>query len=496
MLNHHNFLESLKATTLSQRRYKRYVISFSGGLDSMVLVHLMQSLKQLLLADGINISAIYVNHNLSPFASDWGAFCQSICLQYKIPFQSLSVNAKPKPRQSPEEAARDARYCALKEQLNAADCLLTAHHKSDQAETVLLQLLRGTGPKGLAAMPFSRDFFHFTIIRPLLSFSRRQIKDYALKYKLQWVEDESNDEQNYKRNFLRHNIFPQLQQQWPGLESTLFRASQLQSEALDILEEVAEHDLTRCELDLEVERKNNRWFLEPMLDRQKLQTLSAQRIKNCMQYWLRKNNVAVLKSTLLKQVVDEFIIKQPGAKTQISWKYEALQFHLRHYQNRLFLSREPDTKTSSIKSNTSFLWDYKKDRKIDLGNIQLQVQFSEQQSIKKQTDKVQSNREGNRLALNKLPDTVRVKFRQGGERFRKNQYSQHFSLKKWFQEQSVPPWIRSRVPLIYVGEELIQAGYSIVNQEYKFQQDGAALSFNITTMPLFLGTNQSSTPKS
>jgi tRNA(Ile)-lysidine synthase len=442
----------------------------------MVLLHLMQSLQAALLSDGIKISAIYINHNLSPSASDWGDFCQSVCLQYKIPFENLSVNAKAKQRQSPEEAARDARYLALKNHLTSSDCLLTAHHQSDQVETVMLQLLRGSGPKGLAAMAFSRDFFHLNLSRPLLQFSRQQIKDYALQHQLQWVEDESNQDLNFKRNFLRHTILPQLQQQWPGMETTLFRVSQLQSETSDILEEVAREDLAKCEVDLENEKKTNSWFCEPMLDRQKLLTLSSARIKNCLQFWLRKNKVAVLTSSLLNQFLDGFIFKMPGAKTQISWKYKNQQFHLRYYQNRLFLSQQLFCKTKIINSDTPLLWNFKNNSQINLGNSQLQAKFSQSQS----SSSTQSSKGNSWLDLDKLPETVQINFRQGGELFKKNQHSQHFSLKKWFQEQSIPPWLRSKIPLIYVNKELIQVGYCLVNKEYNTDKEECSVSFLFT----------------
>jgi tRNA(Ile)-lysidine synthase len=462
VLNQESFFEQLRACQLGHQCIKNYVVSCSGGLDSMVLLHLMSSLKPLLLSNQVNISAIYVNHNLSQFSEQWGLFCQSICQTYNIPLQIISVNAKPKPRQSPEEASRDARYSAIKEIIVPSDCLLTAHHQNDQAETLLLHLLRGSGPKGLAAMPACRDFYHATLARPLLNFSRNKIKNYALKHQLQWVEDESNTDQNFKRNFIRHSIFPKLQQQWTGFETTLFRASQLQQEAVEILAEVAEQDLSICELDVESEQKSNHWFCEPMLDRSKLQTLSPARIKNCIQFWLKKNKVAALNSNLLSQVIEEFINRQPTAKIKINWKSKQQQFQLHYFQNRIFLCTVISTHTKSC-----VLWDYKKHKQISFGENQLQVVFSLAQLDQAQLD------------CDCLKGNVLVSFRQGGECYQKNQHSQHYSLKKWFQEQSVPPWIRSQIPLFYKGEQLIQIGNTIVNSDYLAVKGKPALSFSI-----------------
>jgi len=476
-LNLESFFEQLKSSHLRHNSIKNYVISCSGGLDSMVLLHLMYSLKQSLLTSKINISAIYVNHNLSQFSEDWGIFCQSICQGYKIPLDILSVNAKPKQRQSPEEAARDARYSAIKEVLDSSDCLLTAHHQSDQAETLLLQLLRGSGPKGLAAMPMAKEFYHSILARPLLNFPRSKIKEYALKHQLQWVDDESNQDEKFKRNFLRHSIFPKLQQQWSSFESTLFRASQLQQEAVEILDEVAEQDLAICELDSDLEEKLNPWFYEPMLDRAKLQNLSPARIKNCVQFWLRKNKAAALNSNLLTQLLDEIIHKQPSVKLEISWKSKQQQFQLRFFQNRIFLSTILSSDTKS-----SFLWDYKKHQIVNLGDSQLQLVALQTQLKKTQLKQAQ-------LDLDKISDKVLVNFRQGGENYKKNQNSQHYSLKKWFQEQLVPPWIRSQIPLFYVNEELIQIGNRIVNKDFIATSGKNAISFTLTRKAAMLLDN-------
>jgi len=471
-LNREIFLEQLALShcsshSLTNRNYKEseftnYVVSCSGGLDSMVLLHLMQSIKYTLLSKGISISAIYVNHNLSPFSNDWGDFCQSVCQIYQIPLQILSVNASPKHRQSPEEAARDARYLALNDVIDSSDCLLTAHHQSDQVETVLLQLLRGSGPKGLAAMPKCREFYSSILVRPLLSFPRFKLKEYAHKQQLKWIDDESNHDENFKRNFLRHSIIPKLQQQWTNLETTLFRASQLQNETISILDEVAEQDLAICELRSELACEINPWFREPMLDRHKLKKLSAARIKNCIQFWLRKHKAAALTSILLKQVLDEFIIKQPTSKVKICWKYKQQLFQLRYYQGKLFLCQTIFSPANSL------VWNYNKERQIHLGDAQIELESSQVDLTTQQ------------LNLDKLADTILVKFREGGESYKKNQQSQHFSLKNWFQEQSIPPWIRSHIPLFYVDDQLIQIGNDIVNSYYLSEKNKRAVKISVS----------------
>ncbi|MFK5984686.1 MAG: tRNA lysidine(34) synthetase TilS [Pseudomonadota bacterium] len=485
MLNQENFLNSLLSSSCFQQvaeadissaiaanvfpqnifpdKFNRYVVSCSGGLDSMVLLHLMASMQQILFDQGIKLAAIYVNHNLSPHAQEWAEFCQVECLKYQIPLSVLSVNAKPAPRQSPEAAARDARYGAIKKILKRGDALLTGHHQNDQVETLLLQLLRGSGPKGLAAMPVCRDFADFHLLRPLLNFSREGIKNYAIQYQLKWVEDESNQQQKFKRNFLRHSILPKLQQQWPGFASSLSRVSLLQSEAVEILEEVASEDLKNCTIELNVQQKDMLSFnpailKQALLDTARLQKLSSGRIKNGIQFWLRSNQVAVLNAKLLQQFLDIFINKATTANSLLNWKFEQQHYQIRYYQNRLYLLNIKSNPTEPEQTRADVLWNFKKHSKITFGKFTMEI------------------KEPDQLAKELLSDTLKLCFRKGGERFKKNHSSRHFLLKKWFQEQSIPPWLRSQIPLFYNNEQLIQVGNIVVNRDYKAKSNEAAIA--------------------
>jgi tRNA(Ile)-lysidine synthase len=431
LLDSKNFYPFLRACTLKKKEDVKshhqatYVVSLSGGLDSVVLLHLMNSLRLALLIPANSLCAIYVNHNLSASSQEWGDFCQSICDKYQIPLQILSVNAQAKKRQSPEDAARNARYNALKKVLKANDYLLTAHHQTDQAETILLQLFRGSGPQGLSAMPITKDFGHSHLARPLLNFTQQQIKTYAIKHQLQWVEDESNQQQSFKRNFLRLSIFPKLEQQWPSLSKTLFRAGQIQAETTAILKDVAQGDLALCELPIKAEQQNNQWFFQPMLSLTQLKTLSTARIKNCLQFWLRKNNTAVLRSSLLEEFIKTFIEKQPTSKIQITWNAKHLstdetvaeknqQFCVRYFQDKVFLCQYQDY------------------------NIEV---------------------------VSQLAENIQLRYRCGGESFKKTENASHYRLKKWFQENAIPPWLRDKVPLFYFKDELFQIGDRLVNQD-------------------------------
>lgn len=202
---------------------KQYWLAYSGGLDSHVLLHLFVTLRQ---HYPVRFQAVYIHHGLSPHADDWEQHCRKICADLNVLFTSYKVHAQPQPGQSPEELARIKRYQQFSKLLAAEDYLLTAHHQDDQAETVLLQLFRGSGPQGLAAMPKIKKWKQGFHARPLLNFPRSELKKYAEDNHLKWIEDESNFNRKLTRNFLRHEVIPLLKTRWPSVNKTLARAAE------------------------------------------------------------------------------------------------------------------------------------------------------------------------------------------------------------------------------------------------------------------------------
>ena len=186
----------------------RYVVAFSGGVDSHVLLHCAKQLR-------LPVRAVHIHHGLQKVADDWVLHCQSVCQQLDIPLHVVFVDAQKKSGESPEESARKARYQALHEDMKAGECLLTAQHLNDQAETLLLQLFRSASSAGLSSMPVYRQFGVYTHARPLLSFSREDIEHYAAENNLRWIEDPSNKDVSIERNFLRNDILPELKKHWP-----------------------------------------------------------------------------------------------------------------------------------------------------------------------------------------------------------------------------------------------------------------------------------------
>ncbi len=232
---------------LLHERYpvKSMVVGLSGGVDSVVLLHALATLRQYADAELKPLQAVYVNHGISDNALHWQAFCEGYCKQIGVPFYAQSVTVEARPRESLEAVARTARYKVLLEQARqVSGAVLTAHHQDDQLETVLLQLKRGAGPKGLSGMAAISEMNGVVIARPLLEAGRQQIVDYAQTHELSWVEDESNVDEQYDRNFLRQSILPRLTRRWPAMAQTVSRSAALCGEQQALLDEACDERLS------------------------------------------------------------------------------------------------------------------------------------------------------------------------------------------------------------------------------------------------------------
>jgi tRNA(Ile)-lysidine synthase len=216
-----------------------YWVAVSGGLDSRVLLETMAALRAVLDAP---LSAAHVDHGLHPDSGTWAAFCAEACAGLGVPLHTLRMNAHAPPGASPEAYARTLRYQALRGVVGAGDVLLTGHHRDDQAETLLLQLLRSAGPHGLAAMPRCTPWEGAWLCRPLLDFPRQALREFARARGLRWIEDPSNDSPRFERNFLRYRVIPILEQRWPAIARTLAQAADRQADAAAVLDTMAAED--------------------------------------------------------------------------------------------------------------------------------------------------------------------------------------------------------------------------------------------------------------
>ena len=409
------------------QQVKRFVVAYSGGLDSHVLLECMSQLQPTL--EQREIIAVYVNHGLSQHSGQWSQHCAVQCDSLGVTFVDIAIDAIPEAGESPEAAARNARYRAFAEFLQAGDCLLTAHHQDDQAETLLLQLLRGAGPRGLAAMPQFTSFTPGWHARPLLGYSREALYRYSQQVGLSWINDESNSDTRYDRNFLRHEIFPLLKSRFPGVTATLSRSANLCAEAAELLETTAADDLSRVQLS------------DTSLSISELQILGEVRGRNLIHQWCRDRALPTPTAAQLQCVWDEVIGAAEDSEPVVSWPGG----EVRRYRDALFLQ----TPLLPHDTGQRFSWDGRQPLEIpDLGLLMAERE------------------KGKGVALSAVADKqLEIRFRQGGEQLRPEGRNGHHALKKLFQEAAVPPWLRERTPLLYADDQLLAVAGFWVAQE-------------------------------
>ncbi|TDJ77658.1 tRNA lysidine(34) synthetase TilS [Pseudomonas putida] len=256
-----------------------WYIAFSGGLDSTVLLHLLADHARNQATPALR--ALHIHHGLQPAADAWPAHCQSVCDALGIPLQVIHVRVAS--AASLEQAAREARYAAFEQVMKPGDVVFTAQHRDDQAETLLFRLLRGAGLRGLAGMPLQRPLGQGSLVRPLLSMSREQLQDHAQARGLNWIDDPSNSDTRFARNYLRGEVLPVMRQRWPQAAQSMARTAEHLDEALGLLDELAEGDLAVAKVGA-----STLWLGLDSLDLAALAELSPARQRNALQYWLRR----------------------------------------------------------------------------------------------------------------------------------------------------------------------------------------------------------------
>ncbi len=282
-----------------------WVIALSGGMDSVVLLHAVQQLPK--PHPYHSLKAIHVNHHIQPEADAWAAHCLALCQSLNIPCLVEHVQAADHGDQSPEDYARDCRYAALAKHIGPEHCLLTAHHQRDQAETWIIQAMRGAGLKGLSAMPAIKPFSKGYLGRPLLAVSHEQMTEYALQYQLDWVTDPSNANPQYTRNFVRHQVLPTLRQRNAGIEKAFARVAQHCATSQVLLDELACIDRLQAELPT------------GELRTEYLKTLSTERQANCVRHWLSEKQVILPPTIRLMTFLKQVQTAANDRKPQLRW---------------------------------------------------------------------------------------------------------------------------------------------------------------------------------
>lgn len=399
-------------------------VAYSGGLDSQVLLYALSC-----ILPKKRLRAIHVNHGWHVDSTNWANSCQETCKKLDIYCEIISIDAHPKRGASPEAYAREVRYAAMAERIHAGDYLLTAHHRNDQAETLLLQLLRGSGLKGLASMPFCQTYENIYLMRPLLNFTRSELYAYAQKWQLTWIDDDSNLNLRFNRNFIRHKVLPLVQERWPQATKTIARAAENLAEAHSLLDEVAHQDWS-----------NAQGFRPNVLVISKLMKLSIKRRINLLRYWLKQLHFSLPSQKQLQQI-DVLLTSRVDASPRVNWG----GVELRRYRDYLYVFSSIENEKRFNAESTSW--------KLDQTTITLPT-------LDQLTSKQVRGAGLNCSLLEKKQ--VEVAFRQGGERFYPSNRQGSHPLKKMFQEWAIPPWERNKLPLIYYQKKLIAVvGYDI-----------------------------------
>lgn len=401
------------------RSISRFVLAYSGGMDSSVLLHAMHGL-------GLPLHAVHVNHHLQPECEQWQQHCHDVCEAYGIAFTAVQAAVGKVARQSLEERARTARYRQLFDHVGAQDALVSAHHEDDLAETLLLQLLRGAGPAGLAGMGMERMFEGRRHLRPLLGFTRAQLGEYARSHSLAWIEDPSNESPQFDRNYLRLEVMPRLRQRWPGATHTFSRAAGLQAEAMQCLQALAD-------LDVQAAATGQ----THILDIEALQRLDAARLKNALRGWIRAHGLQVPGKKMLECIAQDLVYRETlDTAAMQRWA----DGEVRRYRNRLYLL------DSRLQHDPSQVLRWRIDRPLLISSLNRVLHYSDLQHFG--------------VSVPQGVTELTVQFRKGGERLRPAGEKHHRSLKNLFQEGDVPPWERDRIPLLYHEGELISVlGY-------------------------------------
>ncbi len=395
----------------------RLVLAFSGGLDSTVLLHALSSLRGELR---VPLLAVHIDHGLQEDSTAWSEHCREAARELGVEYLCRSVTVQLESGKGPEASARDARYGALHAELDPGDWLISAHHREDQAETLLLNLVRGSGPMGIAGIGAIRRFGPGWLARPLLDTSREELLDYAERIGLRWLEDPSNADRRFDRNFLRHDILPRLKSRWPDISARLLRSAGHAGEAAELLDDLAGIDLQ--DLGGRPER----------LPIGRLEELSPARQKNLLRYSLKQLGLSTPTAMQLSRVLDEVIPARPDAQPLVSWPGASV----RRYRTGLYLLAENLAESPATIPVSS--------GEVPLGPGLGTLQF------------VHDAPRG--MAQRLWQANVQVRFRQGGEEFKPEGQAHTRKLKKLLQEEGVVPWMRDRLPLVYADDELVAVG--------------------------------------
>lgn len=448
------------------------LLGLSGGVDSVVLLHALNSVKKQVGVEAVfnfSLSAMHINHGINIYADQWQQFCAKLCQQWQIPFYFQHVHVDPDSGMGIEATARQVRYDALSQAKIAlkADCLVLAHHQQDQVETFLLQLLRGAGVKGLASMAYFDQLRGF--YRPLLNqITKQDILDYAQAHELSWVEDDSNQNTHYDRNYLRHELIPLLDARYPQAQQSIARSASHMAEAQGLLEDLAKIDLQTCQ--------PTPVWMGQSIQLTPLQKLGERRAKNAIRYWLGQQQLLMPNQEQLQAYWQQLAEVKPTRYLQLSLKHQASQrvHYMHHYQGVLYCIEKP-----APIPNTPLYW--KGETKVPWGNgwvLQARLEKGQGIALNKIGLTIRSKKANSQQLIMLFEDTqIMLHPRVGGEMLQPETKRPRRELKVLFQQENIPPWQRSYHPLVSVQKQ------SSISDDLSFLQSTPNQQYLVAMLP-------------
>jgi tRNA(Ile)-lysidine synthase len=411
-------------------------VAFSGGEDSTALLAMLAQLPQA----RSRLRAVHIDHGLHPDSRAWVRICRATCRALGVPFATRRVELTRHRGESLEALARAARYAALATALRPGAVLLTAHHLEDQLETVLLQLLRGAGLPGLAAMPAVMPLGAAVLVRPLLGVPRAALRAWVQARGLTCLADPANTDDRFDRNFLRHQVLPAIVGRWPGAARTVARSARHVAEAQQLLDEVARGDVARA-------------ADGAALSAAALRALPLPRRRNALRYWL---GPAVPDARRLAEIAETLLAARRDANPVVGWG----QLQVRRHAGRLLLTRK-----GSAAPAYELTWHLDRSPRLTLpaGAGRLELVYSAHGLID----------------ATALPAQVTVRSRHGGERLRPRLGGPSRTLKSLLQNEGIALGERQNLPLLYAGDDLVAAGDLWVDARW---QSGAATQKRMTVV--------------
>jgi tRNA(Ile)-lysidine synthase len=410
-------------------------------VDSVVLLHLLYQLQK---THHFTLKASHVHHGLSKNADKWVRFCEKLCRKLSIPLDVNYIKLPQKKSLGIEGEARRLRYEKLLQ--SKTDLVVLAHHEDDQAETFLLQLIRGAGVKGLSSMAHFDDSRR--LWRPLLNTSRTDIESHAKKHKLKWIEDESNQNIDFDRNFIRSKVLPILKNRFNHIIKVISRSSSHLAEAQNLLDDLAKIDIKSYLKSINYKHK---------LQVKNLDKLSNARAKNVLRYWLEINDQLMPSKDLLNELLRQVLMAKKDATIKIQLSKD---FEIRRYKDDVYIVK----KNLNGQKNYEIIWK---------GESEILLPNGAQLNFKKV--------KGRGINFKFLDNQkLKIRNRQGGEFFKPDSKRPTKKIKQLLQESDLPPWEREFFPIIFVGDELAALPNFGIDQKYQADPQMTGLEVNLT----------------